>query len=102
MTPDKQIRRTLQIIAVLLFANVATDLYEIFIPEARADSTIDCKIVDISSNIYNTLPISLDDIGSLSSSDMIPVKVKDWDTYDEVKVKVTDWDTSDTVKVAVQ
>ena len=59
MTTDKQTHRTLQIIALLLFANVATELYETFIPEAHATSSIDCKIVDISSNIYTPLPIRL-------------------------------------------
>jgi hypothetical protein len=101
MSSDKQLHSTLKIIAVLLFANLCTDLYDFFIPEAHATGTIDCKIVDISSNIYSSLPIKIEGIGNISSYEL-PVKVTDWDAHDEVKVKVTDWDTSDTVKVQTQ
>ncbi len=92
---------TLKIIALLLFGHLCADLYTVFIPPAHASSTIDCKIVEVSSSINNPLPISLEDVGSLSS-DMIPVKVKDWDTSDEIKVEVVDWSTSDTVNVREQ
>ena len=92
---------TLKLIALLLFGNLCTDLYEILISPAHASSSVDCKIVDISSSIYNSLPIKIERIGNLSSQ-AIPVKVADWDTYDEVKVQVTDWNTSDTVNVRQQ
>ena len=101
MSTDKQLHSTLKIIALLLFGNLCTQLYDVVVPEAHASGTIDCKIVDISSSIYSALPITIEGIGNISS-DKLPVKVTEWDTYDEVKVKVTDWDTSDTVKVKTQ
>jgi hypothetical protein len=101
MSAENQNRRTLQVIAVLLFGNLCAQLYTTFIPPAHASGPMEVKIVDISSSIYNPLPISLEDVGSLSS-DKIPVSVKEWNTYDEVKVKVTDWSTSDTVNVRTQ
>ena len=101
MSTDQNNRRVLHIIAVLLFGNLCVEMYTIFIPPAHASGPLECKIVDVASNIYQPLPISLEDVGSLSS-DQIPVAVKDWSTYDEVKVKVTDWDTSDTVNVRTQ
>ena len=91
----------LKLIALLLLGNLCTDLYTILVQPGHASTTVDCKIVDISSSIYNTLPIKLESIGNLSSQ-AVPVKVSDWDTYDEVKVKVTDWSTSDTVNVRQQ
>ena len=104
MDTQSQNHLTLKIIAVLLFGNLCTEIYSAFIPPAHAQSTpgpVDCKIVDISSNIYNSLPVELEDIGNLSSSDKVPVQVVDWNTSDEVKVKVSDWDTSDTVRVRI-
>ena len=101
MSNDRNNRRALHIIAVLLFGNLCMEMYTVFIPPAHASGPLECKIVDIASSIYHPLPISLEDVGSLSS-DKIPVAVKDWDTSDEVRVKVTDWDTSDTVNVRSQ
>ena len=93
---------TLKIIAALLFGHLCLELYGTVIPPAHAQSTtgpIECEIVDISSSIYNPLPVELEAVGSLSSSEKVPVKITDWDTSDDVEVKVVDWDTSDTVRV---
>ena len=89
-------------IAVLLFANVSLEVYKTFVPPAHAANVVDCRITDISSSIYNKLPVKLADIdGSISSSRTIPVEIKEWETSDEVRVKVVDWDTYDEVKVKV-
>ena len=93
---------TLKIIAALLFGHLCLELYGTVVPPAHAQSAtgpVECKIVDISSSIFNPLPVELEGVGSLSSSEKVPVKITDWDTSDEVEVKVVDWDTSDTVRV---
>jgi hypothetical protein len=99
MTETTKNNRILSIIAILLAVNVTIELYQILVPTAGASNTIDCKIVDISSNIYNELPIKISEIDS--SLRHLPVQVKEWDSSDSVRVKVVDWDTSDEVKVKV-
>ena len=99
MNNSKQTNRILLVIALLLFANVSVDLYKTLIPPARADSTIDCNIVGISSSIYTKLPVKIAEVDN--SLREIPVKVVDWQTSDDVEVKVVDWDTYDEVKVKV-
>ena len=99
MKDSIQLQRILVMIAILLAVNVGIQLYQILVPAAHATNSIDCKIVDISSSIYNKLPIKISEVDySLRN---LPVEVKGWDSNDSVRVKVVDWDTYDEVKVKV-
>jgi hypothetical protein len=89
--------RILSIIAVLLCANLALELYQGLVPPAHAGQTIDCNITGISNSIYNKLPVEIAEVNTSLRS--LPVKVVDWETSDDVEVKVVDWSTNDQVKV---
>ena len=91
--------RILSVIAVLLCANLALELYRGLVPPAWASQTVDCNITGISSSIYNKLPVEIAEIDS--SLRQLPVKGVDWDASDEIDVKVVDWNTNDEVKVKV-
>ena len=75
---------------------------ERLVPAAHADAPLACQIVNwpgaLTSTGFDAIRVKID---GTTSSNGLPVVIKDWDTSDMVKVGVVDWATSDTVNAAV-
>ena len=90
--------RLLSVIAALLFAHLLLNLYEAFVQEAHAGSTVDCRIVDI--NTYDKLKVQIADI---DTSEALKVKMDPYGfSREALQVKVVSWEETDPVKVKIQ
>ena len=87
--------RLLSAIVVLLLAHLLLNIYAMFVSDAQAGSTVDCRIVDI--NTYDKLKVQISDI---DTSESLKVKMDPYAfSRDALQVKVVEWSEADPVKV---
>ncbi len=105
MSPSRLLTVLVVVQTLLLSLLVA----ERFVPVAHASDPVRCEVSNWPDalrgqgfdairvrveEVKNPVPVTLQGV-----RDMVPVKVRDWDTSDRVRVQVDDWNTSDTVRV---
>ncbi len=87
--------KLLYCIACLLFAHLIVNLYSVFVKEAQAGTTVDCRIVDI--NTYDKLKV---DIADINTQDALKVKMDQYGhSSTALQVKIVEWLESDAIKV---
>ena len=87
--------KLLSFITMLLFAHLMVNLYSIFVQDAKAGTTVDCRIVDIDT--YDKLKVEIADI---NTNDALKVKMDQYNHSSQaLQVKVVDWLENDAIKV---
>ena len=82
-------------IAFLLTAHLIVNLYSVFVKDAQAGTTMDCRIVDI--NTYDKLKVEIADI---NTSDALKVKMDQYGhSSNALHVKIVEWLENDAIKV---
>ena len=82
-------------IACLLFAHLIVNTYSVFVQDAQAGSTVDCRIVDI--NTYDKLKV---DIADINTQDALKVKMDQYGhSSSALQVKIVQWLEDDAIKV---
>jgi hypothetical protein len=94
---DKTIPQSklLSYITFLLFAHLLVNLYSIFVQDANAGTTVDCRIVDI--NTSDKLKVEISDI---DTNEALKVKMDQYGhSSSALQVKIVDWLENDPIKV---
>jgi hypothetical protein len=87
--------KLLSCITLLLLAHLLVNLYSIFVQEANAGTTMDCRIVDI--NTYDKLKVEIADI---NTNEALKVKMDPYNhSSNALHVKVVEWLENDAIKV---
>lgn len=90
-------RTALTAITLLLAGHLLLNLSQALIQPALAASTVDCRIVDIST--YDKLPVKIADI---DTRDSLNVKIQRISSdYDALPVKMVEWEERDAITVKI-
>ena len=90
-------RTALTAITLLLGGHLLLNLSQTLVQPAWAGSTVDCRIVDIST--YDKLPVKIADI---DTSDSLNVKIERISSsYNAIPVKMVEWEESDSIAVKI-